>query len=192
MTRTSWWLLGLLMLAPGCAGLDADFSLWDESAPKGRPNHLGVIWKDGVDVQLDPNQGGRPVPGFAGRLIFMRQKPNKPGDTLAVDGTVTIEMYDDTNPNAPPLARETWTIQPEHLAHLVSKDTTGWGYPIWIPWNTFDPSVRVIRLVTRFAAKDGTTLVSEPNIIKIVDSRRGGLPPPQLSVMSTTTPGWMK
>jgi hypothetical protein len=165
--------------------MDTNFAFWDESAPKGRPNHLGVIWKDGIDVQLDPNQGGRPVPGFAGRLIFMRQKPNKPGDTVAVEGTVTIEMYDDTNPNAPPAARETWTIKGEHLCQLVSKDTTGWGYPVWIPWNSFDPTIRSIRLITRFTGNDGTTLVSEPNTIKITDNRRGGLPPPQLSVMTT-------
>jgi hypothetical protein len=192
MTRTSWFLLALILITPGCSALDHDFSLFDESAPTGKPNHLGVIWKDGLDVQLDPNQGGRPVPGFAGRLIFMKNKPNKPGGTVAVDGTVTIELYDDSNPHAPPIARETWTIQPDHLTNLISKDTTGWGYPLWIPWNTFDPTIRSIRLITRYTGKDGGNLISEPNIIKIPDTRRGGLPPPQLSVMTTSGPQWMK
>jgi len=195
MTRTSWLLLASILLAPGCQAFgETSFpSLWDDSAPRGKPNHLGAIWKDGVDVQLDPHQAGREVPGFAGRLLFMRQKPNQTGDTVAIDGTVVIELYDATTPNAPPQPRETWTIQSEHLALLLSKDITGWGYAVWIPWNTYDPNLRTLKLITKFSPKDGgPTLVSEPNVIKVQD-RRGGLPPPQLSVMSTVKePGWLK
>jgi hypothetical protein len=193
MTRTSWFLIGCLLLtAPGCHSLDLDFSsAWEESAPRGKPNHLGVIWKDGVDVQLDPRQGGKEIPGFAGRLIFMRHKPNQHGDSVAVDGTVLIELFDATNPHAPIVARETWTIRPEDLPALLGKDITGWGYAIWLPWNTYDPNIRTLKMVARFTGKDGVTIVSEPNVIKVQPPRHAGLPP-QLSVMSTTQPPWMR
>ena len=61
-------------------------ALWEEHAPRGTPDHVGAIWAGGVDIKPDPMNGGLPAPGFAGRILFLR---NKPGDTVAVDGPIT-------------------------------------------------------------------------------------------------------
>jgi len=195
MTRTLWQTALLsLLLTTGCQSLsDTDFTSWmglDEKAPTGKPQELVAIWQEGVDVQLDPNHGGVPVPGFSGRVVFHQLQNGKPGRSVAVNGTLLISFFEDKPFQGPPQPMETWTILPEHLPMLMKKDLSGWGYALWLPWNSFNPNVRGGRLIVQYTSKDGEVLRSDPVQIQIVDHNRGGLPKPQLTIQEQSKKTW--
>src|SRR5262245_11517674 len=114
MTRMLW-ILALSALLPtslGCQGLQSWdlFSPTTETAPTGKPTEILAIWQDGVDVQLDRQNGGLPIPGFAGRVALMQERKGQPAQTVLVDGTLLVSLYDDRPSQGPPQPLETWTI----------------------------------------------------------------------------------
>lgn len=193
MTRTlrGLMVIGILAISLGCQGLNTtEFTaLWNDKAP-GKPNEIGAIWQEGVDIQLDPNHGGMPVPGFAGRVFFMQTNAGK-GPAVLVDGTLLIQLFEDKPYQGMPTPLETWTILPEHLPMLVKKDLTGWGYSLWLPWHTFNPNIRRVKMTVQYQGKDGTRLTSEPMQIQIQDARRGGLPKPEVKVEHVPKKTWL-
>ncbi|MBL8822851.1 MAG: hypothetical protein JNJ77_09715 [Planctomycetia bacterium] len=186
-------LLTLAMLA-GCKTFsDTDFtSLWEEKkAPCGTPNELIAFWQEGVDVQLMAHQGGMPSPGFAGRVIFQQQKPGKPAETIAVNGTLIVRMYEDKPLQGGQLQPlETWTILPEHLPMLMRKDLSGWGYSLWLPWNTYNNALRSVRMTVEYQGNDGTKLMGTPMQIQIQDAHRMNEKKPELSVQRVPKKTW--
>ncbi len=184
MTRTSWWVIGLsLMMGAGCQSLSSyEFSaLWEEHAPVGKPDEVAALWLGGVDVKPDPLQGGAPVPGFAGRIILMRSKP---GDTVAVDGTIQVQCFLDHPGQSQAQPLEQWTILPEHLPMLLKKDISGWGYSVWLPWNSYSPNIRAVRLIVQYQPKEGgLPLYSTPMRVTVQDSKsKTSLTPSRLQV----------
>ncbi|HMO34633.1 MAG TPA: hypothetical protein PKA06_01190 [Gemmatales bacterium] len=186
MTRTLWLLLCLsLPWHAGCLSLsEMNWNPWSkEQAPVAKPQELVAIWQEGVDVQLDPNQGGMPVPGFSGRVLFHELETGNKGRSVAVKGgTLLISFYEDKPYQGPPQPLETWTILPEHLPMLLRKDLSGWGYALWLPWNTYQPHIRSGRLVVQYTTRDGEVLRSPPVRIQTAEHQAGGLPKPQLQV----------
>lgn len=182
MTRMLMGLAVGLMLFSGSVGCQSmNFSApWAESAPIGCPNEVVAIWQDGVDVQLDANHGGMPIPGFAGRIVFMQSNNGQSGQSVLVNGPVKILLYDDRPVQGPPEPLETWTILPEHLSLLVKKDMMGWGYSIWLPWNTYRKDIQNVKMMVEYVDSTGNKLLSVPGAIQIRDSNRGGMQKPQL------------
>lgn len=199
MTRMLWILsiAALLSTSLGCQTLDS-WDLFspttDKTAPIGKPTEVGAIWQDGVDVQLDRNNGGLPIPGFAGRVFFMQAIPGKPGQgqTVLVDGSLLVMLYDDRPmQNGQPTQLETWTIKPEHLPMLIKKDLTGWGYSLWLPWHTYRPDIKNVRLVVQYLPKDGSQpLLGDPSPLRIRDAHPAGMERPQLSVEKAAKKTW--
>jgi len=155
-------------------------SMFEETGPYGKPTEIGAIWQDGVDVQLDKQHGGLTIAGFAGRIFFMQARPGMPAQTVLINSPMKIMLFDDRQTQGPPVPLETWTILPEHLPLLVKKDVTGWGYSVWLPWNTFDRSIRSVRMTVEYTDHDGSVLQGEPSLIQIHDANKGGLPKPTL------------
>jgi len=172
---------GLALLSSNLGCQTMSFSApWEETAPSGNPTEVMAIWQDGVDVQLDANHGGMPIPGFAGRVVFMQSMNGQFGQTLLVNRPLKIMLFDDRPTQGPPEPLETWTILPEHLPLLVKKDMTGWGYSIWLPWNTYNKAIQNVRMTVEYTDSNGTKIHSEPSPIQIRDAHRGGMPKPQL------------
>ncbi|MFO0813193.1 MAG: hypothetical protein U0796_08245 [Gemmatales bacterium] len=193
MTRMLWLLvITSCLLGSGCQTLSETsfFGFGEEKAPTGKPTEVVAFWQEGVDVQLDPRQGGVPIPGFSGRVLFHHQKPGKPAETVAVTGTLLISLYDDRPHQGPAQPLETWKILPEHMPQLMRKDLSGWGYALWLPWNTYNPNMRSCRLTVEFTTADGNVLRSEPTPILIQDARRGGMPKPQLEMQQVKKQTW--
>ena len=197
MTRTLMGYLTGLMLCfagMGCQSLSSTSftSIFEDKAPTGKPTEVGAIWQDGIDVQLDAQHGGLPVRGFAGRVFFMQARQGQASQTVLIDGTLQVLLYDDrpVQGQGPPIPLETWTILPEHLSMLVKKDMTGWGYSLWLPWNTYHPSIQSVRMSVQYTGRDGTKLIGEPIMIQINDSHRGGLPKPKLDVQQIPKKTW--
>jgi hypothetical protein len=176
-------MIGLCSI--GCQSMsNFQFStLWEDHAPVGKPDQVSAFWIDGVDVKPDPTQGGMLIPGFAGRVIFMRSKS---GDTVSVNSPITIQAYvnDPSQNRAVPM--EQWTIQPEHLPLLFKRDIAGWGYTVWLPWNSYSPEIKQVRLIVVYQEKDqAAPLYSEAMTIRIQgqNARTPAAPTP----LNTTT-----
>lgn len=171
--------IALLAINTGCQTMSFT-APWTESAPIGNPNEVVAIWQDGVDVQLDANHGGMPIPGFAGRIVFMQSSNGQAGQSVLVTGPLKVLLYDDRPTQGPPVPLETWTILPEHLSLLVKKDMMGWGYSIWLPWNTYRKDIQNVKMTVEYTDSTGNILHSVPGMIQIRDANRGGMPKPQL------------
>lgn len=167
-------------------------SAWSDKAPVCRPTEVGAIWQDGVDVQLDANHGGQPIAGFAGRIFFTQARDGQSGQTVLVNNPVKVMLFDDRPQQqpGPPQPLETWTILPEHLQLLIKKDLTGWGYSIWLPWNTYHPSIQNVRLTVEYTDSDGNRLLSEPAPIQVRDANKGGMPKLKVETFKKNT--WEK
>ncbi|HQR09549.1 MAG TPA: hypothetical protein PLN21_22195 [Gemmatales bacterium] len=192
MTRMLMGFAGVFALLMGNLGCQSmSFTApWTESAPIGNPTEVVAIWQDGVDVQLDANHGGLPIPGFAGRVVFMQSSNGQSGQSVLVNGPVKILLYDDRPVQGPPEPLETWTIKPEHLPLLVKKDMMGWGYSIWLPWNTYRKDIQNVKMTVEYTDAAGNKLLSVPGSIQIHDAHRGGMPKPQLEqTMISKRPG---
>lgn len=193
MTRTLWQsALLCLMLATGCQSMsDFNFNPWaEEKAPLAKPHEVVAIWQEGVDVQLDPNNGGVPVPGFSGRVIFHQLQSGKAGRSVAVNGTLLVSFFEDKPSQGPAQPMETWTILPEHLPMLMRQDLSGYGYALWLPWHTYHPSVKSGRLIVQYTSREGEVMRSEPVQIQIVDHNRGGMAKPQVNIEHKTKNTW--
>ena len=196
MTRMLLGMIaGALLLTPnlGCQSLTSTSfsSLWEESGPVGKPTEIGAIWQDGVDVQLDAQHGGMPIAGFAGRIFFMQSNKGQPAQTVLINSPLQIMLFDDKPVQGPPVPLETWTIKPEHLQLLVKKDMTGWGYSVWLPWNTYNPSIRSVTMTVQYTNPDGTKLQGEPTVIQIRDTNKKGTPRPELKTEQFQNKTWL-
>jgi hypothetical protein len=193
MTRMLGFLVSMLLVGNlGCQSFSSFElpSFLEEKAPSGKPNEIAAMWQDGVDVQLDPNQGGLASPGFAGRVVFMEVRNGKPAETVAVDGTLIVKLYEDKPYQGPPTPMETWTILPEHMPGIMRRDLSGWGYVLWLPWSSYNRNLRSARLTVEFHPKDGSRpLQGEPTKIEL-QNRRGGLPKPTMEVKTLSKNTW--
>jgi hypothetical protein len=183
MARMSWMLLGMLALpGVGCQSLSSfQFSsLWEERPTLAKPDQVAAFWMGGVDVKPNP-VNGTPVPGFGGKILFLRTKP---GDTVAVDGTITFQLFEDKQSQGQqPAPLEQWVIQPEHLPLLLNKDMSGWGYNVWLPWSSYAPTIQSVRMIVMYQDKSGTVLYGEPMTIPIQDSKsKAPVRPAQLEI----------
>jgi hypothetical protein len=170
MARTSWSIVMLIGLCGiGCQSLASfEFStLWEDRAPVGKPDQVSAFWVDGVDVKPDPTQGGVLIPGFAGRIVFMRTKQS---DTVAVSAPITIQAYISSPNQNQAIPLEQWTIQPDHLPLLFKRDIAGWGYTVWLPWNSYSPEIKQVRLIVVYQEKDqAAPLYSEAMTVRVQD-----------------------
>lgn len=195
MTRMLWLLTcsTLLFNSLGCQSIgDLEiFSLGEETAPYKKPMELVSFWADGVEVQLDPRQGGTPMPGFSGRVIFHHLHASKPAETVAVDGTLLIQLFEENSNMGSGKPLETWTILPEHLPLLMKRDMSGWGYALWLPWTSCNPAIRSGKLIVKYTGKDGTVLQGAPMQIHMSDPNQGGgLAKPRLDVQRFNKNTW--
>ena len=193
MTRTLWLLMcACLLSSAGCQSLgDMNFFGWgEEKAPTKKPTQLYALWQEGVDVQLDNRQGGMAVPGFAGRVIFQSPSAGRFSETVAVEGTLLVSLYADGPQQNPQQPLETWTIKPEHMPQLLKKDLAGWGYALWLPWNTYNPAIRSGRLTVQFTTKEGDVLRGEPSQLLLQNSNQGGLPKPRVEIQQFQQRTW--
>lgn len=186
MARMLWLLTSacVALVGLGCQTFsDSEtFSFHDEKPSHKKPTELIAFWQDGLDTQLDPRQGGQAVPGFSGRVIFHHQVTGTRAQTVAVDGTLLVQLYEDKPYSGPVKPLETWTILPEHLPMLMKRDLSGWGYALWLPWTSCNQNIQSGRLIVKFTGKDGSELQGEPMPVQMNNGRQGGIPRPQLSV----------
>ncbi len=176
--------LWALLLLSGCMSVQFHKPQWQwpwsDGPCVGDVAQVAAIWADGVVTQADPSQGGKPTPGFSGRIYLL--SPGL-GETLAANGRIVIFLYDDAQPpTTEPIPRERWEIDEINLAKVLKKDAVGWGYNVWLPWTTIRSDVRNITLVVHYRPNNGQELYSSPLSMRV--NANGILQKP--STMQTT------
>ena len=148
-------IIAALALA-GCDTFDAYQVTWPvhEGPVVGEVHQILALWADGVVVQPDPQRHGTPTPGFSARVYLFGPDLAEP---VATDGTLTILLYDEPmgQVGKPAVPREVWKIDAASLERVLKKDGLGWGYSLWVPWTTYAPDVRRVRLVVKHEAPNG-------------------------------------
>jgi hypothetical protein len=124
------------------------------SLPTGAVCQVVATWTNQVAWTPDPTRGGKPAPGFAGRLYLFGPEIDFP---LVADGSVVVDLYDAgaVGPDGQPAMLEQWNLDKENLRRLLKRDAIGWGYTLFLPWGTYRPDITRVELKLRFVPEKG-------------------------------------
>jgi hypothetical protein len=154
-------LLGLVLSA-GCVSLGSLIP-GGESVPTGPVCQIVATWHNEVVFTPDPVHGGAQTPGLAGRVYLFGQEIKYP---LGGEGTIVVDLYDDTLVAAgkPPVLLEEWRFDKDTLKRLLRRDAVGWGYTLFLPWGTFKPEIRHVRLRLRYEVPGAAPIYNESTV----------------------------
>jgi hypothetical protein len=174
-------LAATIALSTGCAGLDNFVANGFQESPP-RAGSVESFWLKQVQYIPDPYNKGTPVPAVVGFVTFFPERANpsplakkppvKPTESMAVEGTLVLELYDDTAANdgqsPKPLARTTYPAKV--LPTRLERDQNfGLGYAVAIPWGTHSRDVKQVHVVVHFEPESGgagLTASSTPMILE--------------------------
>jgi hypothetical protein len=139
--------------------------------PTGIPCQVVATWKSAVEYFPDRLNNGRPTPKLEGRVYLL---DNRLGQPIVADGELVVSVYDELPPLAPngdPLPLQIWTITPDRMKPIQSRDPFGWGYTLNLPWDTYRPEIRQIRFTVQYCppkkAKDQMPLDMDSGSVKL-------------------------
>jgi len=189
LTRPAAAGLFLLALcaAPGCLVLDKCKSCTGigtaappTGQPAGQPCQAVMTWSHQVHFAPDPVRNGAPGPGLLGRLYLFDDQVKDPA---IGDGSIFVELFDDSGQQPGGVKIEEWTIDKDTLKRLAKKDTFGWGYTLFLPWGSYRPNLSKVHLALRYDPEKGPPLFADPASF-IIDHSDG----PAVRTTSTTIP----
>jgi hypothetical protein len=157
--------LAALSLA-GCVTTQSWFRPKEAPPPVGPVLQVQAAWENKVMVTQDIVNNGTPLVGIAGRLYLFGQEAGHP---LLGEGSAVIDLYDvtpETTQGAPKLL-ERWEVDRETLRRLARKDMIGWGYTLFLPWNTHRPEINRVQLQVRYLPDKGLPLYSRANTVAL-------------------------
>ena len=143
--------LGVLFALGGC-DTTSDF-IFNSDAPRytEQPSQVVVQWEPNVRFVPDPLRNGNLNPGLACRVYLFGPEPAVP---LVGDGSLRIEMFDDTQPDGKVLV-EYWTFDPDTLKRSLRRDPCGWGYTLFLPSARLTPQMNKVQLNVRYEQATG-------------------------------------
>jgi len=176
-------LLSLCTLTSGCISTTSWVSR-REAMPSGTPTQAAVTWEPRVLITNDTTQGGAPLPGIAGRLYLFGADCGHP---VVNDGCVHAELFDVCclARGGQPVLLESWDIDAEKVKLLLRKDIIGWGYTIFLPWGTYNPTITQVQLKVSFKTREGAILYAPSSPMKLLDNNY----PPPVVRETTHVPG---
>jgi hypothetical protein len=126
-----------------------------------------AFWDARTQVTQDVVNGGRPLPGLAGRLYLFGPDLGLP---VKGDGTVAVDLYDVSKtpqPGQEPKRLERWQFDAITLNKLLRKDKIGWGYTLFLPSSTLTPEITRVQLKLCYTPPKGTPLYPEPTTLSL-------------------------
>ena len=159
----------LLVVSSGCSLFD-QCSLCKPSEPPPAPpqsiNHVLTIWDPRVFTAADTQQRGRTMPGLAGRVYLLSEESKKMEEAT---GRMFVEMYDVTAVPAGGEAKKLveWNFDPASLKKLLREDQIGKGYTLFLPWETYQPEVKQIKLQLAYVEPNGAPHYAEPTMVTL-------------------------
>ena len=148
-----------VLLAPGCVTTQSWINTPDTSAGICQ---VHTFWDGHIQVTQDVVNGGRPLPGLAGRLYLFGPEIKFPEKG---DGSVVVDLYDLTGvqPGAAGKHIERWQLDNGNLTKLLKKDRIGWGYTLFLPWPNYNPSIARVQLNVCYTPAKGNPLYAPPS-----------------------------
>jgi hypothetical protein len=150
-----------LLLTAGCSVLDP-FVAGGDAPPGGAVYQVVATWKNEVAFAPDPSHAGAPTPGLAGRLYLFGPQIDFP---LQGDGNVVVDLYDETSGKS--VLLEEWRFDRDTLQKLLRKDMIGWGYTLFLPWGTYKPDVKQVRLKLCYQPPGGSPLYADNPVMTL-------------------------
>ncbi len=155
--------LALLLLASGCVTTQSWINTPESSTGVCQ---VHTYWESRIQVTQDVVNGGRPLPGLAGRLYLFGPEIKFPEKG---DGSVVVDLYDLSG--APPGAQgkhiNHWQLDSGNLSKLLRKDKIGWGYTLFLPWPEYTPAVTRVQLNVAYTPAKGNPLYAPPSTISL-------------------------
>jgi hypothetical protein len=181
-------------LVGGCASTGSSVSLKPAIPPApGNPYQVHAAWENRIMVTPDVVNNGRQLVGLSGRIYLFGEEIGHP---MAGDGGAVVELCDlgKLDPKGNPELLERWVIDKENLKRLLKKDTIGWGYTVFLPWNSYRPDIGKVQLQVRYLPDKGMPLYSPPAVValhgetQLTISHRQLAPPPMMPPSSVAPP----
>jgi hypothetical protein len=137
----------------GCVTLDP-FTKRHEGPPAGPISEVAVTWDKAIAFVPDFTHGGAMTPGLMCRVYLFGADAGVP---LAGDGTVAIDLFDDTSlaSGGKAVLKEQWNLDKDTLKGCLRKDLVGWGYTLFLPWGTYNPSIKQVHMMVRYTPGTG-------------------------------------
>jgi hypothetical protein len=165
---------GLLSCAAlvGCVTFDPWVKKHDP-APTGKVTQLAVTWDKGIAFLPDFTHGGAMNPGLVCRIYLFGSDGSFP---LAGDGTVTIDLFDDSPLAAgrEPIQKERWNFDKDTLKGCLRKDLVGWGYSLFLPWATYSPDIKQVHMMVCYTPHNGFPFYSPSQTMSLVHPDKNG------------------
>ena len=149
-----------LVLTTGCVSTGS-FPVLCDAPPTGPVCQVVATWVNEVAFAADPIHGGAKNPGLAGRLYLFGEKVDFP---KAGDGSLVIDLFDETSKTPSPIPLEEWRFDKDTLKRLLRRDPIGWGYTLFLPWGTYKPEITKVHLKIRYEQAGAFPLYSESSV----------------------------
>jgi hypothetical protein len=192
-----WSVLLIAAVNGGCVSLPYVSNLsGDEPPPPGQAFQVVAWWQPEVRYAADPTRNGAAIPGLAGRIYLFGQEPCHP---FPGDGGFVMDLFDASGSQEVQL--EEWRFDPDTMKRLLRRDIMGWGYTVFLPWNTYKPEITRVHLKVRYLPLKGSPLFFEGNpmalngagattpLVKHSQATPGYAPPP--TTLPPPTPGYV-
>jgi hypothetical protein len=139
------------------------------------PGQILAVWNKQIIFGTNP-ANHQAIAGLSGRVYLLEKEPGHP---LTGDGTLTVELYNDTPQEKGTQSKliETWKFPPEILTKLVQTDRLGAGYSLSLPWSTYEPGIKQVHLTVHYEPKKGEPLAFTDQIMTLEHTPQGSLPP---------------
>lgn len=131
---------------------------------------LICMWQTHVSYLPDPTRNGTMSPGLAGQVYLFDKSMN----FARVNGKVTVDLLDETAVRHGGQAKlmERWVFPKEILRQLVGMDETfGKNYTLFLPWPTYKPEIKQVRLMVKYEPEQGTTLFAPAESLTLAQNR---------------------
>src|SRR5262245_36364176 len=172
MTRRTWMSRFTLTVALaaliGCGGCVTTETVQrpKEIIPTGPVHQVAARWENRVMVTQDVVHSGAPLKGIAGRVYLFGQDLGYP---VQGDGMMIAELSDVANldKHGKPTLMERWEIPAETLKQVLRKDMLGWGYTLFLPWDTYRPDLTKVQMQVRYVPTKGLPMFTPPSVVSL-------------------------
>lgn len=154
-------------LSAGC--VTTSTSLWhsetkEPPAPWGTPQTVTALWEQRVMSTADIANGGQPLVGLAGRMYLFGETYGSP---IQARGSIVVDCSE-LRPDGTRALIERWEIDPLTLSRLGRKDDgIGWGYTLFLPWQTYRPDIKRLEMQVKFIPEKGIPLFSQRSAVTL-------------------------
>jgi hypothetical protein len=158
--RRAFGLAALLgALASGC--VSSGQLTPDVGVSTTRVSQVVSLWNNQVVAGVDPAHDGAPMYGLAGRVFLFGTEMR---EFVIADGNLVVELWATLpeQPQGPPVRLESWVIKKDLLnSACLAKDGCGQGYTMNLPWPSYRPDLKQVRLRMRYEPAKGLPVYGE-------------------------------